>query len=289
MSGADKEYKFGPKNNWRRSVWNQIKARLRVPAKDALVLYLAGPGDYDREVAVSKGFRAHNLISVERNSAVLSQLREKDVLTIRGDFVDAVRTWPAKKPFDVVFGDFCGDLSQGLLDAIGCFAVVRQTQRSVFAFNFQRGRDATLRNLRAKTPHIKHRGELLAEALACVESPSYLSYRSGTLLFDSVVYLSVLEARRRFTDDYRADAFAFLAKSRRRIATSPLGATHPLCLKELEAAQEYLNAATVFEPYDAALQPLVAQNTKEWRGDVPTRTKRSAAAISAIHTRRAAC
>jgi hypothetical protein len=74
-------YKFGTKANWRRWQWNRIVERLAVPVRDAVVVYLAGPEDLDRPVALSKGFRPDNLIAVDRDGDVVKQLRMNGTLS----------------------------------------------------------------------------------------------------------------------------------------------------------------------------------------------------------------
>lgn len=143
MSGENFDYKFGNKNNWRRWVWNRIVERLAVPPAEAVVLYLAGQQDLDREIAIQRGFKGHNLIAVERDELVAAQLRKKGVLTIQGEFGDVLQFWPLGHEIHVVFGDFCSDMTLKLWTAITLTAFLAYTKNAVLAFNFQRGRDQT--------------------------------------------------------------------------------------------------------------------------------------------------
>lgn len=286
MSGADKEYKFGAKNNWRRAVWNSIKAGLVTPVRDATVLYLAGPGDYDREIAVSKGFNPNNLISVERNKKVLSRLRDRGVLTVHGDFIEAAKAWPITKPFDVVFGDFCGDVSKDMLAGIKALTLMQQTARAVFAFNFQRGRDSSMAEARALAA-TKHRGELLCQWLCDVQQPNTLSYRSGSLVFDSCVFVTgstadwrrqraALTRRERITREARA----FLsAQAARYGEQSPNAAEARSLLADIvESAAEFGAAATALTAAHVAV-------SRHRRSETDDRVRRQTAAVSAVHTR----
>jgi hypothetical protein len=53
------DYRFGRKNNWRRTVWNELIRRVINP--DGIVLYLGGRENYDRELLLSKGIKDWNI------------------------------------------------------------------------------------------------------------------------------------------------------------------------------------------------------------------------------------
>ena len=42
-TGATRDYDVGPKNHWRRTIWNEILRRTAGQEKEKLILYLAGP------------------------------------------------------------------------------------------------------------------------------------------------------------------------------------------------------------------------------------------------------
>lgn len=65
MNTGIENYNFDEKNKWRIWNWNRIRERLTCKPRDALVLYLAGPQDLDRAVAMRKGFDPLNMIAVE--------------------------------------------------------------------------------------------------------------------------------------------------------------------------------------------------------------------------------
>lgn len=136
------EYKFGTKNNWRRWAWNNIKSRLTVPVKDAVCLYLGASDDYDREIALAKGFSPNNLILVDKSAAIVANARKAGKLAIHGDLISVVQSWPVGLPLHVVFGDFCGGVSNRIAVRISSgFSVFPQTRQCVFAFNFLAGRE----------------------------------------------------------------------------------------------------------------------------------------------------
>lgn len=223
-NGASKEYKFGQKNNWRRTIWNEIAARVD-KRKSAVCMYLAGAEDHDRAVAVSKGFDDRNLIAVEREQSVSSKLRGAGVLTVCADLSDALIAWPDGKRIDVIFGDLCGGLHDNFVTVL-CGALQRQAfQKTIFAFNLLRGRDPfgakAIALGRGIDANEKHRGRLLYRnvetILLCLVwneigkveiasekdlaewnswkarcrehlRPVFFSYKSGALVFDSVVF-----------------------------------------------------------------------------------------------------
>lgn len=136
------DYKTGTKNNWRRRSWNEIARRVK-DKKNATVLYLAAEQDLDRAVAVSKGFCADNLISVDMRKEVVDKHRSDGKLSIHGkineilaQYIDGV---------DVLVGDFCSGLTQDVADTFSAAIVggfVRQG--GVALFNIQRGRERDL-------------------------------------------------------------------------------------------------------------------------------------------------
>jgi hypothetical protein len=140
-NGATKQYKFGTKNNWRRQMWNQFRARLRNP-KLAKGLYLAGPENLDLSIAVSKGFDPRNLVAVEKDQAAVEQLRASGQLVIKGDFAEVLLSWPADIPLDFVYGDFCSGLTRDLDARLGCAWHRAPFRNAVWGLNFLHGRES---------------------------------------------------------------------------------------------------------------------------------------------------
>lgn len=134
-------YKFGQKNHWRRTMWNKIVERLEVPTRDAIVVYLGGRNDLDRDVALSKGFRHENLIFVDKSKDVVVDQRKKGTIAIAGDFAETIYSLPPSLRVHVVFGDFCRGLSPEFFDLLYKSQWAPRLANSVFAFNFLRGRD----------------------------------------------------------------------------------------------------------------------------------------------------
>src|SRR4030042_4063802 len=150
--GAEKNYKFGQKNNWRRRVWNEIVYRLkkskRLP-KDALVLYLAGEQDLDRKIAIEKGFNPDNLIIIEKNLSIADKLRKDKKLVLKGDILEILCGWAnLGKSADVIYGDFCC----GLEPSLGIFEDVTHASSltdAIILLNLQRGRDPRSEDIRS--------------------------------------------------------------------------------------------------------------------------------------------
>ena len=135
------DYAYPSKAHWRRWLMNRIVERLSVPPRDALVLYLAGPQDLDRPELLRRGFRQDNLIAVERDTAVVEQLRSRGVLTIRGDIWDVVEVWPKTLPLHAVLADLVGGMGKKEWAAFRVLAGPCVERPPVFAVNMLRGRD----------------------------------------------------------------------------------------------------------------------------------------------------
>jgi hypothetical protein len=141
-------YKFGTKANWRRWQWNRIVERLAVPVRDAVVVYLAGPEDLDRPVALSKGFRPDNLIAVDRDGDVVKQLRMNGTLAINATLMESVVWFPPTKQIDAVVADYMGGFSASAGVDFLRMAKTPQARRAVFAVNLMHGRESSFRETR---------------------------------------------------------------------------------------------------------------------------------------------
>jgi hypothetical protein len=160
-------------------VWNAVIARLPVRPREALVLYLAGREDLDRVVLVGKGFHPHNLIAIERDASTVRALRQKGVLTVEGEFIEAVRAVSSRRDVQVVAGDFgCAPYNAEFIAGLVQLFLNPSLRESVFVFNFLRGRDSATNDLRARalarhgpdfflatTELEKHRGRFFMDLL----------------------------------------------------------------------------------------------------------------------------
>lgn len=144
-NGATIDYKQGPKNNQRHWAVNQIKARLKKMGKrppNALVLYLAGKDDLEGAVYLQKGFKANNLIAVDRDRKVVKELRDKGRLAVCGDLPKVVENWSLTHTIDVLSADLCCGLNGSAGDCMGCaFTCFGLSPCFVLSINLLRGRD----------------------------------------------------------------------------------------------------------------------------------------------------
>jgi len=161
-------YDFGKKRNWRRWVWNRIADR--VPDKrNARVLFLAGDEPVDIRVATEKGFRAANMIAVERDSKVAAELRKSGVLVIEADLLEMLNHWSPSQRVDVVVADLMCNFRIDVLDRLWNALLNPAFADVVMAVNLQRGRESgdhwkALKMFMENTPDSvedkKHRGKI---------------------------------------------------------------------------------------------------------------------------------
>lgn len=220
LKSPNTNYAFAQKDHWRRYVWNQLRDRVKVHPRDAVVIYLAGAQNLDREVAIKKGFHANNLIAVDSDKEVVTALRGSGQLAIHGDIHSVLFNWPSHTPASAVILDYCGGVSSPRVGGIVSFLLRRQSAGCIVAVNALRGRDdiAWVRSIAAKgAEKFRHRGEIFhgmtirslveyaaSQGLpekdwdkwfygsAAVSSPVLHSYKSGTQVFDSCVFKNPL-------------------------------------------------------------------------------------------------
>lgn len=146
-AGSEKDYKFGSKNNWRRSMWNEVLRRTDGREKREVILYLAGPNDLDRTVAVSKGVPTQNLIAVDFDRRNVDEVRRDGVPAVYADVLDVLWSWPESRPVCAVILDYHNGFA--FTNAAVYDAFERRPLRdAVMMVNFQRGRDAWSNSLR---------------------------------------------------------------------------------------------------------------------------------------------
>jgi len=225
--GANKDYKFGQKNNWRRAMWNEVLSRTSGRERVEPILYLAGPQDMDREIALSKGVHADSMIAIDRSRQNVDAIRELGASAINADAIDALMSWPSSRPVSAVLMDFCCGLDRHMASDLYVAMTRVPFRNAVWMVNFMRGRDSTSNTLRdalremfpspgavtangVKHDASKHRGAqfLMLRWLECFlsgersldrlrrvfavgferQKPWFWSYRSGNLVFDSAVF-----------------------------------------------------------------------------------------------------
>jgi len=148
-------YDFDAKNKWRRMIWQRITARLKrwnVSTDTAIVLYLSGPDDLDRSVAIKKGFQWNNLIAIDKDQAIIDKLRADGKLAIRSDLVDVLNGWSYKEKPQVIVADFCSNFHESLaVRLVQLYLLGNDTgpfleSNAVLVANFQRGRESINRS-----------------------------------------------------------------------------------------------------------------------------------------------
>lgn len=148
--GSNRNYKVGPKNNWRRTIWNEVLARTAGREQTELVLYLAGPQDLDREIAEEKGVPRQNLVAIDKSLANVTMVRSgKGAPAIQADIYEVLSSWPNDRRVCAVLLDFCCGLE---LKAIGVYDTLERPalRSAVVMVNFMRGRDPLTNAIRAR-------------------------------------------------------------------------------------------------------------------------------------------
>jgi hypothetical protein len=130
-------YKNGPKNQWRRTVWNLIG----VYRKPGPILYLPGSTDLDRAEAIKRGIPPANLIAVERDEDVAKHLREMGVTTINAGLLDVIESWPTDVPLAALVADLQCGLDPWVEVLAGVCARHPALTNTTLVVNLQRGRD----------------------------------------------------------------------------------------------------------------------------------------------------
>lgn len=139
-NGASKEYSFGTKNHWRRTIWNEVIRRVGTRAQTETILYLAGSADIDRKVATAKGIPDRSLFAIDRDRGNVAAVRAEHNKAIDAEALDLLWSWPEKRQVCAALLDFCGGISNANLGVFD--ALQRESLRNaVVVLNLQRGRD----------------------------------------------------------------------------------------------------------------------------------------------------
>jgi hypothetical protein len=148
LVGASRNYKVGPKNNWRRTVWNEILRRTNGREQTEIILYLAGPQDLDRAIAVEKGVPTQNMVAIDIDCDNVASVRQQRLPVLSSDVFAVLRAWPKSQPVCAVILDFCSGLTLQGLDVYDVFERP-PLRNAVVMVNFMRGRDAFTNAIRA--------------------------------------------------------------------------------------------------------------------------------------------
>ena len=150
----------------RAAIWQAAKERLMCPVQEAVAVYLGGEADYDRDVALSLGFRPYKLFVVEHERRVFEQLRLKGKQVIFSELTAAVQNWPlttkdTSHQVNFLYADFqCGLIESAT--AMHQHLVSRSEFKDcVMAVNLLRGREVGGDEQRW-VKYGKHRGKAYA-------------------------------------------------------------------------------------------------------------------------------
>lgn len=152
--GETRNYKSGQKNNWRRTIWNEVLSRTNGREKTELILYLAGPQDLDRQIAVEKGVPTQNMVAIDFSSENVDRIRQQKVPALSADIHEVLKSWPASRPVCAVLLDFCSGLTTEGLDVYDVFER-EPLRKAVVMVNFMRGRDAFTNAIRASLTDVE--------------------------------------------------------------------------------------------------------------------------------------
>lgn len=112
-------FDFGRKRAWRKWEWNRIeelyyKDTPKKRKRDAVILYLVGPNDFDRKIAIQKGFSNNNIIAVDCCNDNIESVRRSKNLGIIGKLNDVIRAWGGREKIDIIVADFCCDFNKSI-------------------------------------------------------------------------------------------------------------------------------------------------------------------------------
>jgi hypothetical protein len=168
------------KQTWRGWIWNRITERIpKLLRKDAIILYLVGPDDLDREVALKKGFRNHNLIAVDIDLECVERVRKSGNLAIQGRIEDILVAWPDDWPIAAVLADFTCGLDKTLIAFQSSLLICRSIDygHTVIGVNLQRGRDPASNPMR----------QGLRDAIDAIERNIGKSWKSPSMWKEGIV------------------------------------------------------------------------------------------------------
>lgn len=274
MSGADFDYNFGAKRNWRRWAWNQIQERYK--NKNRPVLYLAGVEDFDGKIAKEKGFRDIDLIAVERDPQVVQQIRSTGRLCIQGDVLEAAVCLTAHgHQLAVVNADLTHGLTKDDIRRVVELCIHPLGHRVVFAINLLRGRDTEINPFRAWfEPAFK------AMRLSCTEDCGFDPKHRGQQFLLS--WAALLAAK----------VFSVNSEAEYWEAASAL-IKHSACRFHSYRSQNQTFNSVVFansihtSVFENQSQEYVHEYKQEVKNNFPKKTRLSAIAALALRSRRA--
>ena len=179
--GSEKDYKFGQKNHWRRTLWNEVLRRTGGREKSEVLIYMPGSQDLDRTVAVQKNVPSRNLIGIDRDFKNVSLIRSNGGYCIHGEVHKVLQAWPSDVRVCALMLDFNSGLvsCDWIRDLIYLLAFRRPFGTATLACNFQRGRD------QASAPFRVHADDCFATG-----APEYKKNRAAQFAYWMMMLLA---------------------------------------------------------------------------------------------------
>jgi len=153
------DYDYGPKRNWRRWIYNRAVEHLEslsIRPRDAVVLYLAGEQNFDREIALSKGFLGHNLIAVERDRLAIQKIKDSGTLCVSGELSKVLMDCTIET--SLIVADFCSPICGEVLSCLVNLVNNPRFKKCILAINLLRGRECLPEDWQ-ESIRGKHRGQ----------------------------------------------------------------------------------------------------------------------------------
>jgi hypothetical protein len=190
-------------------MWNRITERLRHAPDNYNILYLASDQDLDRKETLKRGFRKENLYIAEIDQAKANKLNKDGKNVLIGDVLDILDNDTSLVNFHIINLDLCSGLTRNGIDICSC--AISKFPKSIFAFNFLRGRDQAAAGLSRtldimygdnerilklfKIDSIKHRGfqffmnHLISECHGKLKNEYYgVDAAASTVLDQDIIY-----------------------------------------------------------------------------------------------------
>lgn len=150
---AQKDYNVPQKRHWRRTIWNTILKHTGGREQHECILYLAGPHDDDRAIAISKGVPARNLIAIDRDAMNITNVRRQHGIGICDTLQNVLSWWPEHQKVCAVLLDLPSGLEY---DVLKCLYVLHRDvfMDAIIMVNLMKGRDRWSNDLRAELRYL---------------------------------------------------------------------------------------------------------------------------------------
>lgn len=140
LKSVNPSYKITAKSRWRYWLWRNARDALQLVfnlgPKNAVCLYLPGPENLDLTVARRYGFHDYNLIAVDHDKKIVTDLRKKKkVNVIHSDLIELVSNWPDDFEVNFINADFKGCIGPKIKRFIKILMQEKAFKRCVVSIN----------------------------------------------------------------------------------------------------------------------------------------------------------